>query len=235
MQANIDEETVTSFGEERAHFDQSELTDAEWNAMFETYFSIFPFDSLPEGAEGFDMGCGSGRWARGVAPRVGTLNCIDPAASALAVAQRNLAGIKNTAFHHANVNTVSLAPESQDFGYSLGVLHHIPDTKAALFACTNLLKPGAPFLLYLYYRFDNRPAWFRALWRASELLRATISRLPDRLKPLVTDILAVTIYWPIARGAWLAEKLGPSPASGVWRRSEVYWNFLISPDFRRLA
>jgi len=212
MQANIDEKTVASFGEEWAHFDQSELNGAEWETIFETYFDIFPFDSLPEGAEGFDMGCGSGRWARGVAPRVGVLNCIDPAASALAVAQRNLTGVKNATFHHASVNTVSLVAESQDFGYSLGVLHHIPDTKAALEACTRLLKPGAPFLLYLYYRFDNRPAWFRALWRASEFLRGSISRLPNRLKPLATDILAVTIYWPIARGAWLAEKLGVNPA-----------------------
>ncbi len=212
VQINIDEETVSSFGEEWTQFDQSELTGEEWEAMFKTYFGIFPFNNLPEGAEGFDMGCGSGRWARGVAPRVGWLNCIDPAEGALAVAQRNLAGNKNIAFHHANVSTVELGPESQDFGYSLGVLHHIPDTSAALDACSRLLKPGAPFLLYLYYRFDNRPAWFRILWRMSELFRSGISRLPDRLKPLATDILATFIYWPFARGAWLAAKLGMNPA-----------------------
>ena len=36
-----------------------------------------------------------------------------------------------------------------DFGYSLGVLHHIPDTQSALRACVRKLKAGAPFLLYL--------------------------------------------------------------------------------------
>lgn len=210
---NIDVETVESFGQEWARFDQSALTGAEWQAMFDTYFAIFPFDSLPDHAEGFDMGCGSGRWARGVAPRVGRLNCIDPAASALAVAQGNLSGVDNAIFHHANVDTVPLAPESQDFGYSLGVLHHIPDTTAALAACTRLLKPGAPFLLYLYYRFDNRPTWFRALWGVSELFRAAISRLPEQVKPGATDILAALIYWPLARTAWLAGKLGLNPAS----------------------
>lgn len=205
--------TVNSFGEEWARFDQSELTGPEWETMFDTYFGIFPFDSLPEGAEGFDMGCGSGRWARGVAPRVGRLNCIDPAAGALAVAQRNLAGIANVSFHHAGVDTVPLAPESQDFGYSLGVLHHIPDTAAALAACTRLLKPGAPFLLYLYYRLDNRPAWFRALWRISDLFRGIVSSLPDGLKPVVTDMLAAVVYLPLARTAWLVQKLGGSAAS----------------------
>lgn len=63
-------------------------------------------------------------------------------------------------------------------GNSLGVLHHIPDTAAALAACGKKLTPGAPFLVYLYYRFDNRPAWYAALWRASELARGKISRLP---------------------------------------------------------
>jgi 2-polyprenyl-3-methyl-5-hydroxy-6-metoxy-1,4-benzoquinol methylase len=43
-----------------------------------------------------------------------------------------------------------------DFGYSLGVLHHIPDAQKALSDCVKKLKLGAPFLVYLYYSFDNR-------------------------------------------------------------------------------
>jgi SAM-dependent methyltransferase len=208
---NVDRSTVDSFGEEWARFDQSMLDEAELSAMFRTYFAIFPFASLPENAEGFDMGCGSGRWAKGVAPRVGRLNCIDPAASALAVARGNLAGHNNVTFHNGGVDDPGLAQSSQDFGYSLGVLHHVPDTVAALRSCTRLLKPGAPFLLYLYYRFDNRPAWFRAVWKASEIFRRTISRMPERAKPVVTDLLALTIYWPLARTALLLEKMGGNP------------------------
>ncbi|MCY7329778.1 MAG: class I SAM-dependent methyltransferase, partial [Saprospiraceae bacterium] len=67
--------------------------------------------------------------------------------------------------------SVSLPDGAMDFGYSLGVLHHIPDTRAALAACVRKLKPGAPFLLYLYYAFDNRPWWFKALWRLSDVVR----------------------------------------------------------------
>ena len=47
-----------------------------------------------------------------------------------------------------------------DFGYSLGVLHHIPDTCAGIKACARLLKRGGPFLVYLYYAFDNRAIAF---------------------------------------------------------------------------
>jgi ubiquinone/menaquinone biosynthesis C-methylase UbiE len=210
---NLDQSTVDSFGEEWDRFDQSVLDEAEWSAMFRTYFAIFPLASLPENAEGFDMGCGSGRWAKGVAPHVGRLNCIDPADSALAVARRNLVGRNNVTFHHGGVDNPGLEASSQDFGYSLGVLHHIPDTAAALRSCTRLLKPGAPFLLYLYYRFDNRPAWFRAVWTASEIFRGAVSRMPDGAKPFVTDLLAAIIYWPLARTALLLEKIGGDPAS----------------------
>lgn len=210
--SNIDSQTVGSFGAEWEQFDQSTLSSAEYAKMFDAYFGIFPFSDLPDSAEGFDMGCGSGRWARGVAPRVGHLHCIDPASSALGVARRNLAAADNITFHHAGVDDEPLPEESQDFGYSLGVLHHVPDTEAALRACIRMLKPGAPFLVYLYYRFDNRPTWFRALWKGSELFRGSISRLPDRVKPVATDTLAAMIYWPLARGAKLVERLGIDPA-----------------------
>jgi len=209
---NIDADTVQSFGSEWSRFDQSDLSAQELASLFDTYFHVFPWSALPPSAEGFDMGCGSGRWARMVAPRVGRLNCIDPAQEALDVAARNLAGLPDVRLLHASTDTVPLEPGSQDFGYSLGVLHHIPDTGAALAACVRLLKPGAPFLLYLYYRFDNRPLWFRALWRVSDLLRGGISRLPERAKAVVTDVLAAVLYWPLARLARAVEKLGGDPA-----------------------
>jgi len=204
---NLDEKTVASFGDEWTHFDQSELSDDERARMFSQYFSIFPWHVVSQGAEGFDMGCGSGRWAMLVAPRVGLLNCIDASKEALGVAKRNMAELDNVRFIHASTDSVPLEEASQDFGYSLGVLHHIPDTAAALKSCTRLLKSGAPFLVYLYYSFDNRPPWFRALWKASDLLRAVISCMPPRLKFLVTDALALTVHWPLACLAWFGEKL----------------------------
>ena len=40
------------------------------------------------------MGCGSGRWAKFVAPRVGFLNCIDPSDNALEQAKINLSNFE---------------------------------------------------------------------------------------------------------------------------------------------
>jgi len=203
---NIDSKTVSSFGDEWSRFDQSGMTEAEARKAFEEYFAVFPWAALPQDAEGFDMGCGSGRWARFVAPRVGRLNCVDPSA-AINVARTTLAAHSNVVFHQAAVDAPGLLPGSQDFGYSLGVLHHVPDTAAAIRSCVALLKPGAPLLLYLYYAFDNRPAWFRAVWRVSDGVRRIIHRMPPTLKHLATDTIATLVYWPLARLSGVLERM----------------------------
>jgi hypothetical protein len=75
------------------------------------------------------------------------------------------------------------------------------------------LKVGAPFLVYLYYALDNRPWWFRAIWNASNLCRAIISRLPTTAKFIVSQIIAALVYWPLAGFAALVERAGFSPSS----------------------
>ncbi len=204
---NIDVATVEGFGDEWERFDQTGLKGDEHERLFQGYFDVFPWNDLPENAEGFDLGCGSGRWAAKVAPKVGTLHCIDPS-SALEVARRNLVHVPNCVFHRSDVESIPLKDASMDFGYSLGVLHHIPDTARAMARCVEKLRPGAPFLVYLYYSFENRPVWFRTLWRTSEFCRAFVSKLPHSLRYGVSQVLALTVYWPLARTAALLEKLG---------------------------
>ena len=92
---------------------------------------MFPFEQLSATASGFDMGCGSGRWASLVALRVAHLCCIDPSGKALQVAKMNLAGFSNVEFLQESVDRVQRPAVGYDFGYSLGVLHHVPDTAAS--------------------------------------------------------------------------------------------------------
>lgn len=208
MTNNIDLETVKGFGEEWSHFDQSVLSPQEHQEQFERYFKVFPWQDLPANATGFDMGCGSGRWAQKVAQRVGILHCIDASAPALEVTKRALKGFPQTLFHCVSVEALPFADNSQDFGYSLGVLHHIPDTQEALKACVQKLKQGAPFLLYLYYAFESKPWWFKSIWRLSDLLRRGIYRLPFGTRRQVTNLIATLVYWPLARLSGIADKLG---------------------------
>lgn len=212
IKKNLENDTIKSFGDEWSRFDQSQLPDAEAHKIFDEYFSIFPWQALPADATGFDMGCGSGRWAKLVAPRVGHLHCIDPS-SALAVAKKNLVLVANVSFYQASAADRPLKEGSQDFGYSLGVLQHVPDTVSAIRDCVAMLKPGAPLLIYLYYAFENRSTAYRLLWRLSDLLRRVICRLPSNWKLLVTDAIAVLVYFPMARVGLLAEREGVNVSS----------------------
>ena len=223
--ANIDPGTVEGFGLEWRAYDQTGLGDEERQRLFDAYFSIFPWDQLPGDAEGFDLGCGSGRWAELVLGRVGILHCIDASAEALDVARDRLQGRPGARFHVAGVDQLPLRDGSQDFGYSLGVLHHIPDTRAALRDCVRKLKIDAPFLVYLYYNLDNRPPWYRMLWRASDLGRRLISALPFELRRVLTALIAATIYWPFARLANGGERLGMNISNfplAAYRDSSFY-------------
>jgi len=206
-ESNSDARTVAGFGDEWSRLDQTGMSSAETQLLFDRYFSIFPWDKLPAQAVGFDLGCGSGRWAKLAARRVHRLHCIDPSA-AIEVARRNLATSPNCKLYQAGVDNIPLPDGAMDFGYSLGVLHHIPDTQKALSDCVRKLKPGAPLLLYLYYAFDNRPWWFKRIWRLSEGVRRLVSSMPHGLRYSCSQVLALLVYWPLARLALLAEKLG---------------------------
>ena len=205
---NIDKKTVEDFGEEWNKYNQSSIHDEELKKLWNQYFDMFSFEELSNDSEGFDMGCGSGRWAKFVANKVHLLNCIDPSEKALNVAKRNLSNFSNIRYFNASVNDNILKENSQDFGYCLGVLHHIPDTLEGIKACAKLLKKNAPFILYLYYNFENRSFFFKLIWRLSDFIRKIISSLSPKTKIFITSIIAYLIYYPLARFVFISEKLG---------------------------
>jgi len=215
LSKNTDRVTVEGFGREWTAFTQSDsdLAAEDRRAMFESYFSIFPWDTLPPQSTGADIGCGSGRWAALIAPRVGHLHAIDAAADALSVARSNLTGLGNISFHHASVSALPFGDATLDFAYSLGVLHHVPDTAQAIHDVAAKLKPGAPFLVYLYYALDNRSTGYRALWKISNAGRLILSRAPYLVQIAITSLIALLLYWPLARAAALLEKAGALPRS----------------------
>lgn len=210
---NLDLRVARGFGREWSTFrqDDDHLSQQQRQSIFDDYFRIFPWHLLPpDSAVGLDVGCGTGRWSVLVAPRVAHLHLLDPSAEALNVAKQNLRGIKNVSYHLHGVAAIPLPSRSLDFAFSLGVLHHVPDTDAAVAAIADKLKPNAPFLIYLYYALDNRPIWFRLLWRATDAARFIVSRLPHPLRLVFSQIVATLIYWPLARLARLLARLGRS-------------------------
>jgi ubiquinone/menaquinone biosynthesis C-methylase UbiE len=213
---NLDLRVASGFGREWSTFRQDEdhLSREQRQAIFDDYFGIFPWHLLPPGAGvGLDAGCGTGRWSVLVAPRVQHLHLLDPSAHALSVAKQNLRNVNNVSYHLDSVATIPVPPRSLDFAFSLGVLHHVPDTEAAIAAIADKLKPNAPFLVYLYYAFDNRPVWYRLLWRVTDLARVVVSRLPHRLRLAISQSVAALVYWPLARLARFVSRRGRSASA----------------------
>jgi SAM-dependent methyltransferase len=211
--ANLDAATVHGFGREWRQFTQETgaLSEADKAEIFRSYFDIFPWHLVGSDSVGADIGCGSGRWATLVAPRVRRLLACDASAEALAVARRNLEGHANVDLQFASIDHLPTADGSLDFAYCLGVLHHLPDARAALSAIACKLKPGAPLLVYIYYAFDNRPRWYRALWRATDIARRLMARLPHKLQMALAALIALLVYWPLARAAALLDRAGRLP------------------------
>ena len=103
---------------------------------------------------------------------------------------------------------IKIIDNSIDFAYSLGVLHHIPDISNGLREINRIIKPGSPLLLYLYYNFDNKPIYYKMIWMVTNPLRFVISRLPFKIKFLISQIIAFFIYFPLARLSKLLKNLG---------------------------
>jgi ubiquinone/menaquinone biosynthesis C-methylase UbiE len=204
---NLDSETVESFGNQWKRYHQGDADFKEQEFLFDRYFSLVDWNNLPQDAVGFDAGCGTGRWAVLAAEKLGHLHCIDASHEALAVAKENLKHLSNCSYHECSIESMPIEKGSLDFGYSLGVLHHMPNTQQALSDCIEFLKPGAPFLVYLYYNFDNKPKLYSYLWMLSEIIRKTVTSLPINIRNAACSVIAATIYWPLAKISWLAEKL----------------------------
>ena len=99
-------------------------------------------------------------------------------------------------FPKFSVDNIIFENDSMDFGFSLGVLHQVPDTQCGLKSCVDKSKLGSPFLIYLYYKLDNNPKWYRLFWKCSEIRRLLISKSPHNVRYKLSQFLAIFIYSP---------------------------------------
>ena len=203
---NMDRATVESFGREWERF--SAFTDDEITTGGREYFADLISDASLAGVRVLDVGCGSGRWTKYLAERAGFVDAADPSEAAF-VAQRATAMLPNVRVVQASVASLPYAPASFDLVVSVGVLHHLPDTAAAIRALAPLVAPGGRLYLYLYYQLEGRALPYRAALTVSHLLRAVVSRLPGPLKIASCEAAAVVVYLPLILLARLVRRAAP--------------------------
>ena len=70
MKEDLSKIIIEDFGNEWETYNQNVISEAELETLFNYYFVNFPFNLIGKNSIGFDMGCGSGRWAKLMAPKV---------------------------------------------------------------------------------------------------------------------------------------------------------------------
>jgi ubiquinone/menaquinone biosynthesis C-methylase UbiE len=202
---NIDFEVVDAFGEEWSKFNSFSEKDIK-DISFE-YFDIVNDEMVNRNTYLLDVGCGSGRFSKYMSSRAGFVEAIDPS-SAIFAADKLLDNIPNVRITQASTDNIPFDDNTFDFVMSIGVLHHIPDTQKAMNDCVKKVKSGGYFFTYLYYSLDNRGIIFKFLFFLVNLLRLGVSKLPNVLKKIVCDIIALVIYMPIVLFGRLIAFLG---------------------------
>jgi len=202
---NIDHETVIAFGDEWSKFNSFSMEEITSIAL-KHYFDIVPKNYIKD-KKLLDVGCGTGRWTKYVSQFAKTVDAVDPS-RAIESAASLLTDCNNVRLSQVSVNDLPFDDNSFDFVFSLGVLHHIPDTALAMKQCVAKVKPGGYFLTYLYYNFDNRGITYKSVFQLSTLLRRVVCNLPSKLKDAICDVLAVIIYIPLVWSATFFKNIG---------------------------
>lgn len=148
-----------------------------------------------KGAVVLDVGCGTGRFAEIAASYGAEVVCID-LSYAVDSAYANLGHLPNVHVVQGSVFDMPFKPGSFDVAYSLGVLHHTPDTHLAFKSMLPFVAPGGTVAIWVY--------WTQMAGRLSATMREVTTRLPDR----VLYKLCQTLVPPIRRWQQFDSLLG---------------------------
>lgn len=153
----------------------------EDRATFRNRTGLVPEDVA--GQRVLDGGCGMGRYLR-VAAEWGA-GAVGLDLSQAVLAARDLtAGFPGVALVRGDLLRPPLADGSFDHIYSLGVLDHTPDPRAAFLALARLLRPGGRIVVWVYAREKPR------LERVIAFHRAVSRRLPLAVLVALSQLMA---------------------------------------------
>ena len=151
-----------------------------------------------------DAGCGMGRYLR-VAGEAGAKLVGLDLSEATRAARDLTADLPDVLILRGDLLRPPIAPGSFDHIYSIGVLDHTPDPRAAFLAIARLLKPGGRIAIWVYQK--ERPL----LERIIGVHRAISTRLPVGvllgLSRLIAPIGAIKRHLLASRNR-LVSKLG---------------------------
>ncbi len=168
----VKQEHLSSFGlqwnkYEVAHADEDQATFAA-----KTGIAL----SELKGLKILDAGCGGGRYCKVAAEAGGNLFGADHT-TAVEKAQTLCSHLENVHLVQADLKKLPFEPESFDFVFSIGVMHHDKDTRAVFDAVARMVKPGGRYSVWLY----RKNQWWQE-WINSGLRSITTRMPPEKLE-----------------------------------------------------
>jgi SAM-dependent methyltransferase len=158
------------------------IREEEDRATFQNRTGLTPRDL--DGCVVLDAGCGMGRYLRVAAGSPARLVVGMDLSLAVEAARDLTADRPRVAVSRGDLLRLPFAPGSFDRIYSLGVLDHTPDPRAAFLGLARLLKPGGRIAIWVYGR--ERPA----VERIMDLHRAVSTRLPLGVLVFLSRVMA---------------------------------------------
>ena len=200
LDRNLDKAVIDGFGLEWSKFSYIEgETDQALNEQFLAYTSPIEMQAFNKNKSvAADFGAGSGRWTSRLLPYFSKIYALEPSDGANEVLIGKFAGELRIEVLQETVGKNSIPDFSLDLAMSLGVLHHIPDTGQAIKDIAIKIKPGGMFLCYLYYKLEDKPLFYNLLFSSANYLRLGVSRLPYFFRVLICNLIAASIYVPLA-------------------------------------
>lgn len=170
----VSDEHLKSFGDQWTTYEVAH--DDEDRATFTAKTGI-ALEQL-KGARVLDAGCGGGRYAKICGEAGATVIGADHS-RAVDKARQLCSHLDDVRFVQADLKHLPLEPESFDFVFSIGVMHHDADTRKVFDAVARFVKPGGRYSVWLY----RRNQWWQEAINSG--LRSVTTRLPAPvLKPL---------------------------------------------------